>query len=187
VREQATENERGALGRRQRDFAVLVKRGGIQRFVIGFVTVRCAAEGGAQAARAVAARNAPEATVFNRGVLQRDPEAKAAFGLGAQIGGVLVAHHFAANVRLFENIHGLQRQGLLLAKAGADQPEGILPRESVKGVVKVVHGMADLVERKRQRFGEVAIFVERFFLKEKTCLMAGFEEIAVLCMGFGFA
>ena len=187
MRKQTAEDKRCALRRRQRDFAVLVKGGAVQGFVVGFVPVRGAAEGGAQAARAVTARNAPKAAVFNRGVLQRDPEAKAALGLCAQIGGVLVAHHFAADVRLLEYIHGLQRQGLLLAEAGADLPEGVLPREGVKGVVKVMHGMAHLVERKRQRLGEVAIFVERFFLKEKPCLMAGFEEIAVLCVGFGFA
>ena len=69
---------------------------------------------------AVAARLGPQAAVVERGVLDREPEPGDGDRVGVQERGVLVAADLAADARLLEDVHRLQRERVGEADVGGD-------------------------------------------------------------------
>ena len=105
---------------------------------------------------AVAARLRPQAPVLERGVLDGEPEADDAERLGVQERGVLVAADLAADVRLLEDVHRLDRQRVSHPDRRGDVGKLGRVAERLEHGVEVVHGVADLVDAQRLVLAECA-------------------------------
>jgi hypothetical protein len=88
-----------------------------------------------------------EAAVLDRRVLEREPEADAAHGLGMEKAAVLVADHLAADPGLLEDVHGLDQQRLDDPETGGQGREPGSSGEGVEHRIEIVKSMAHLVDR----------------------------------------
>ena len=77
-----------------------------------------------------------------------------------------MAHHFAADVRLLEDIHGLKQQRLRQPQARDQFGQGRLPGEALEDRVQVVQRMADLVDRQFLGLAQLPIPVEGLLLEK---------------------
>ena len=70
-------------------------------------------------------------------------------GIGEEEGRILLENHLAADARLLEYVHRLQRQRFLHAEAVDQGREFRRTRKRLEHRVEVVHGVSDLVDRLR--------------------------------------
>ena len=164
-------HERVAGRRRRRQRRV------VERLEHGAVVGRVALEHLAQRTE-VAARGRPQAAVLERGVLDREPEPGDGHRVGVEERGVLVAAHLAADVRLLEDVHRLQRQRVDETEVGGDLGESGLVGEPLELVVEVVLGVADLVDAQLLRLRQLAVGAERVLLEEAPRGRPAVEELA---------
>ena len=125
------------------------------------------------------AGEATEAAVAPVRVFDREPEADHRFGLGAEVGRILVAHHLAADAGLLEDVHRLQQLRVGEADAIGHRPQRRAARERVEHRVEVVHPMAELVDGARQRHLQGAIGTERAFFKKHADAVRRRLEVGV--------
>ena len=125
------------------------------------------------------ARLGPHAAILDCRVLEREPEAGAALGLGVQEGAVLVADHLGTDPRLLEDVHGLEEQGLDVADVRRDLGQGRAAGELIEDRVEVVERVPDLVDRQLLRLAQLPGLGEGIGLEEESDLVARIEEVAV--------
>src|SRR5262245_17179770 len=125
---------------------------------------------------AMGARQGHQTAIFAVGIIERDPQAGDGDGRGVDIGRVLVPADLRADVRLLEEVHGLQELRLGKTERCCQLRDPRLARAAVEHRIEVVQGMADLVQS--QRHG----LVRRLLLEEEADGAAGLLEVAVLGM-----
>ena len=121
----------------------------------------------------------PQTSVLKGGVFDREPKPGDGKGVGIQERGVLMATHFPADARLFEDVHALQRPSLGHAQIVGDAHQVGRVTERREDRVEVVHGVADLVDRKFLRLAKLSIVVEGLFFEKAPHAVARVEKLVV--------
>ena len=121
----------------------------------------------------------PQTSVLKGGVFDREPKPGDGKGVGEQERGVLMAADFPADARLFEDVHALQRPSLGHPQIVGDAHQIGRVTERRENRVEVVHGVADLVDRKFLRLAKLSIVVERFFFEKAPHAVARVEKLVV--------
>ncbi len=85
----------------------------------------------------------------------------------------------AADVRLLEDVHRLQRSGIDHADVVGDLGEARIVGEPLELVVEVVLGVTDLVDAQVLGLGQLAARPERVFLEETPDRRTAGEELTV--------
>src|SRR5687767_12468154 len=90
-----------------------------------------------------------------------------------------MTRYFAADVRLFEDVHRLQQQRLVKTEHGGEFPYIRIAREATKHGIEIVKSVSDLVDRLFLGILERAIGIEGVLFEEETNLVAGSEEVII--------
>ncbi len=88
----------------------------------------------------------PQAAVVFAGIFEGDPEADNGGGFADQITGVLVPAYFAADVGLFEDVHGLPEYRVDVADFAQQPADSGLAAECLEFRYEVMQGMTWLAE-----------------------------------------
>lgn len=115
----------------------------------------------------------PKTTVLDRRIFEREPQANDVDWIGVKKRAVLVARHFAADVRLFEDIHRLQKHGIFHADRRRDVFDLLTAREALEDRIEIVKCVSDLVDRLFLRVLQRSVIVEGILLEEEPDLVAG--------------
>ncbi len=119
----------------------------------------------------------PQTAVVPVGVLEREPERRHRDRLAEEVGRVLVPAHFAADVRLLEDVHRLVQQRLLDAELDGELVQLRVVRERLEDRIEIVHRVPDLVDRELLRLPQHAALVERLLFEEAADRLARAQEV----------
>ena len=150
----------------------------VERFEEGPVVGRVALEDLAERP-VVSSWFGPQASVVERGVLDREPEPGDRDGIGVEKGRILVATHLTTDAWLFEDVHRLQREGIGESDVGGDLGDVGVVGEGLELVVEVVLGVTDLVDAQFLGLRQLAVGSERLLFEEAPGARAARQELAV--------
>src|SRR5215207_9830652 len=111
-------------------------------------------------------RRRPQASVLQRGVLDREPETSDRHRLGVEERGVLVTSDLTADAGLLEDVHALQGERVVEPEVARHLRQLGGEGEAFEHRIEVVHRMTDLVDAESLWLAERARVVERLFLEE---------------------
>src|SRR6266850_2596109 len=117
-------------------------------------------------------RDGPQAAVLDSRIFKREPETHDVLGFSVKKSAVLMTSYFAANLRLFEDIHRLEQQWLFDSQVGNHLSYGQGTREFAEERIAFMKRMSDLINRTLFALLETAIWKDGILFKEESNLVS---------------
>ena len=127
------------------------------------------------------ARVNPETAVLLRGVFDGEPEADHRLRFGPEERVVAMETDLTSDTGLLEDVHRLEQPGVAEAEIGGDRCQLRCAAEGLERRVKVVHRVAELVDRQPQGHSERPVH-DGAVLEEPADLVAGVEKPLVVAV-----
>jgi len=127
----------------------------------------------------MSARLHPKATIILAGILDGDPATDDTGFPGDKVACILVPAHFAADLRLLEDIHGLPQLGRFETDLAQGLGKHRQPAKPGEFRHEVMQGMADLVDRVLLRPVQCPVFRQCIFLEETMHRFCRVDEVLI--------